>query len=215
MNIPPLPTGLDLIDGNRGPFRELRYETADLFLHDISRLGRLFGPQGPLGDSPWFFRGVKDSDFGLIPSAFHDQGAAKLFATPVSLWSHLVWTTRQALAEQRSNKEQYEAERRVLCAFFYAADKYGLALPEDSAESAGRGCEGRLAAGRPPVSVSSRPTLRLPDSASRLVLRRPNSGMVCCHGALGFKERGRPDYPPEGVVDRKKLVVWALSAGEP
>jgi hypothetical protein len=54
MKVPPLPDSLDL---KGGPFRELRYKSADLFLHDLSPLGRLFGPQGPLG-SRWLFRGL-------------------------------------------------------------------------------------------------------------------------------------------------------------
>lgn len=47
MSIPPLPDGLDLLNTDLGPFRELCDETADLFLHDLSPLGRLFGPHAP------------------------------------------------------------------------------------------------------------------------------------------------------------------------
>ena len=116
MKVPPLPDGLDL-KGQR-PFRELRYKTADLFLHDLSPLGRLFGPRGPLG-SRWLFRGLAKCGYTLAPSALRDNGAAKLFATDPRLWSHLVWTDREPFKEGMSrNCEQYEAERRVLCGVF-------------------------------------------------------------------------------------------------
>src|SRR4051812_9192562 len=132
MITPALPDGLDLVDSDAGPFRELRYETADLFLHDLSPHGRLFGPHAPLANLRWLFRGVKDSSFLLVPSAFHEGGAAKLFATPPELWSHLVGADLPPLSLRQRNRDQYEAERRVLRAFFYAADMYGLPLPEDS-----------------------------------------------------------------------------------
>ena len=132
MNIPALPDGLELVDSDVGPFRELQYETADLFLHDLSPHGRLFGPHAPLGKFRWLFRGVKDRSYKLIPSAFHERGTARLFETPPDLWSHLVAADLPSLPKRERNRDQYEAERRVLCAFFYAADMYGLPMPEDS-----------------------------------------------------------------------------------
>src|SRR5437016_3197116 len=124
------PATLRLLD--EGPLRELRYETADVFLDDLSPNGRLFGLAGPLGSSRWLFRGAEDSTYLLVPSALRERGAASLFSTPLALWSQLAWAELPPLAERCTNREQYEAERRVLFAFFYAADSHGLPLPEDS-----------------------------------------------------------------------------------
>ena len=194
--------------------RELSYETADLFLHDLSPLGRLFGPNAPLGNLRWLFRGVKDSSFTLVPSAFHEQGAARLFATPPDLWSHLIWADLPELTKRQRNRDQYEAERRVLCAFFYAADMYGLPLPEDS-QRLRKILEQKSDQNWPPVDLLSLLALaqhygcptRLLDWSPRSLV----AAWFAASGALGFKERERPEFPPSCTdTGDKKLLVWAL-----
>jgi FRG domain-containing protein len=216
--IPPLPVRLDLVDSDIGPFRELRYETADLFLHDLSPHGRLFGVDAPLGDSRWLFRGVKDSAFALIPSAFVEVGAAKLFRTPPELWTHLVSWTLPTLPNRFRNRDQFEAERRVLCAFFYAADTYGLPLPEDSQRLRSI-LEQPPDEHWPPVDLLSLLALAQHYGCpTRLLDWSPRSHVTAWFaavGALGFSERGRPDFPPTGLArSNKRLVVWCLSEFE-
>ena len=214
MSIPALPDGLELVDSDVGPFREFRYETADLFLHDLSPLGRLFGPHAPLGSARWLFRGVKDSSFELVPSAFHERGAARLFATPPGLWSHLVRADLPELPKRQRNRDQYEAERRVICAFFDAADMYGLPLPEDS-QRLRRMLEQEPNEHWPPVDLLSLLALsqhygcptRLLDWSPRSLI----AAWFAASGALGFKERERPEFPPSRAdTGDKKLLVWAL-----
>src|SRR5262245_39653664 len=124
MNIPSLPDGLDLDDSNIGPFRELRYETADVFLHDLSLYGRIFAYDSPLCECRWLFRGVKDASYKLVPSAVHEKVAARLFSTPGDLWANFTSADLGPLPGKQPTLDQYEAERRVLRAFFYAADMY-------------------------------------------------------------------------------------------
>ncbi len=216
-NIPALPDKLDLADGD-APFRELSYGTADLFLHDLSPTGRLFGPHAPLGTSRWLFRGVKDSGYGLVPSAFHTGGAARLFATPATLWSHLMRTDVRPLEDRPSNRVQYEKERRVLCAFFYAADMYGLPLPEDSQRLRGI-LEEPPDERWPPIDLLSLIALAQHYGCpTRLLDWTPRSlvaAWFAASGALGFHERGRPEFPSKPLQGSdKRLVVWALSEVE-
>jgi len=210
---PTLPDGLGLLDG--GPFRELRYETADLFLHDLSPHGRLFGPNEPLGNLRWLFRGVKDSSFKLVPSAFRELGTARLFATPPKMWSHLIGDADlPELPERQRNRHQYEAERRVLLAFFHAADLYGLPLPEDS-QRLRKTLEREPDKNWPPVDLLSLLALAQHYGCPTRLLdwspRSPVAAWFAASGALGFKERERPEFPPSRTdTGDNRLLVWAL-----
>jgi hypothetical protein len=84
--------------------------TAEEFLAGLS-------PSGPhLAPRQWIFRGQSNAEWPLFPTAFRPGNPFKAFG----------------LGPAQSSADQRRLELKVVADFFLAADRQGLALPEDS-----------------------------------------------------------------------------------
>jgi FRG domain len=91
-------------------------ETADAFLRELSSFGERFGTGYYPGG--WLYRGHADAQWPLLPTTL--RGDVKL---QLGDWAPGVRPT---------NRQQIEAETRLVVEFFRVADLNGLTLPEDS-----------------------------------------------------------------------------------
>lgn len=96
--------------------REIHCKTAEEFLDVISERGPLFRT---FREPSWVFRGVRDYDFELVPSAIRREATSLLPLTEYNC---------------KTNASQIKAEIRVIEQFYKYADASGLPLPEDSQE---------------------------------------------------------------------------------
>ena len=113
-------------DGFVNPVDTVYCEDARHFLEETSPWGRFFANElVQFRTRPWVFRGHRDSNWPLTPSALRID--AEMLTAELSRWEPIRTKTRTP-----KPFGQVLAELHTLRAFYVLADQQGLTLPEDS-----------------------------------------------------------------------------------
>lgn len=113
-------------DGLVNPVDTVYCKNARHFLEETSPWGRFFANElVQFRTRPWVFRGHRDSNWPLIPSALRTD--TEMLTAELSRWAPIRTTTHIP-----KPFDQVSAELNTLRAFYVLADQQGLTLPEDS-----------------------------------------------------------------------------------